>query len=51
MIDLHAHYNLDLVDAGRVEEVVYNGICFSCKWRDFDLVRWRVLPRARHYPA
>lgn len=26
MIDLHAHYNLDLVDKGRVEEVVYNGI-------------------------
>jgi imidazolonepropionase-like amidohydrolase len=28
MIDLHAHYNLDLVDSGRVEEVVYNGIVF-----------------------
>jgi hypothetical protein len=28
MIDLHAHYNLDLVDKGRVEEVVYNGIIF-----------------------
>lgn len=28
MIDLHAHYNLDLVDEGRVEEVVYNGILF-----------------------
>jgi imidazolonepropionase-like amidohydrolase len=28
MIDLHAHYNLDLVDAGRVEEVVYNGKIF-----------------------
>ena len=28
MIDLHAHYNLDLVDEGRVEEVVYNGIVF-----------------------
>ena len=28
MIDLHAHYNLDLVDTGRVEEVVYNGIIF-----------------------
>ncbi len=28
MIDLHAHYNLDLVDAGRVEEVVYNGVIF-----------------------
>jgi imidazolonepropionase-like amidohydrolase len=28
MIDLHAHYNLDLVDNGRVEEVVNNGIIF-----------------------
>lgn len=28
MIDLHAHYNLDLVDNGRAEEVVYNGIVF-----------------------
>ena len=28
MIDLHAHYNFDLVDEGRVEEVVYNGIIF-----------------------
>ena len=26
--DLHAHYNLDLVDKGRVEEVVYNGTIF-----------------------
>ena len=28
LIDLHAHYNLDLVDKGRVEEVAYNGIIF-----------------------
>ena len=28
LIDLHAHYNLDLVDNGRAEEVVYNGIIF-----------------------
>jgi len=28
LIDLHAHYNLDLVDEGRVEEVVSNGIVF-----------------------
>jgi imidazolonepropionase-like amidohydrolase len=28
MIDLHAHYNLDLVDKGRVEEVAYNGTIF-----------------------
>ena len=28
MIDLHAHYNLDLVDKGRVDEVVNNGIIF-----------------------
>ncbi|HIG43227.1 MAG: amidohydrolase family protein [bacterium] len=28
MIDLHAHYNLDLIDKGRVEEVVHNGVIF-----------------------
>jgi imidazolonepropionase-like amidohydrolase len=28
LIDLHAHYNLDLIDQGRAEEVVYNGIVF-----------------------
>jgi len=28
MIDLHAHYNLDLIDKGRVEEVVHNGTIF-----------------------
>ena len=28
LIDLHAHYNLDLIDKGRAEEVVYNGIVF-----------------------
>ena len=28
LIDLHAHYNFDLVDNGRVEEVVYNGTIF-----------------------
>lgn len=26
--DLHAHYNMDLVDQGRVEEVVNNGLVF-----------------------
>lgn len=28
MIDLHAHYNFDLVDNGRTEEVVNNGMIF-----------------------
>ena len=28
MFDLHAHYNLDLVDEGRVEEVIHNGALF-----------------------
>jgi imidazolonepropionase-like amidohydrolase len=28
MIDLHAHYNLDFLDKGRVEEVVSNGTIF-----------------------
>jgi imidazolonepropionase-like amidohydrolase len=28
MFDLHAHYNLDFLDQGRVEEVVHNGTIF-----------------------
>jgi len=28
LIDLHAHYNFDLVDKGRAEEVVHNGVIF-----------------------
>ena len=28
MIDMHAHYNFDLVDVGRVEEVINNGLIF-----------------------
>lgn len=28
LIDLHAHYNLDFIDRGRVEEVAYNGLVF-----------------------
>ena len=28
MIDLHAHFNFDLVDKGRAEEVAWNGIIF-----------------------
>ncbi len=28
MFDLHAHYNMDLVDEGRAEEVHYNAILF-----------------------
>lgn len=28
LIDMHAHYNFNLVDKGRAEEVVYNGIIF-----------------------
>ena len=28
LIDLHAHYNFDLVDKGRTEEVVHNGTVF-----------------------
>jgi imidazolonepropionase-like amidohydrolase len=28
MLDLHAHYNFDLVDIGRTEEVINNGIIF-----------------------
>jgi imidazolonepropionase-like amidohydrolase len=28
LMDLHAHYNMDLVDKGRVEEVAHNGVIF-----------------------
>lgn len=28
LIDLHAHYNMDILDQGRVEEVAYNGVIF-----------------------
>ena len=28
LIDLHAHYNLDFIDSGRVEEVEFNGLVF-----------------------
>jgi len=28
MIDMHAHYNFDLVDQGRVDEVNFNGMIF-----------------------
>jgi imidazolonepropionase-like amidohydrolase len=28
LIDLHAHYNLDFIDKGRVEEARYNGLVF-----------------------
>ena len=40
MIDLHAHYNLDLVDKGRVEEVVYNGFVFPSQRSHVYLVGW-----------
>ena len=48
MIDLHAHYNLDLVDKGRVEEVVNNGIIFlangvTSTWSAGDYYPERVI--------
>jgi len=50
MIDLHAHYNLDLVDTGRVEEVVYNGIIFlangvTSTWSAGEYYPERVIAR------
>ncbi len=50
MIDLHAHYNFDLVDAGRAEEVVYNGIIFlangvTSTWSAGEYFPERVLER------
>jgi predicted amidohydrolase len=48
MFDLHAHYNLDLVDEGRVEEVTYNAIIFlangvTSTWSAGDFFPERVL--------
>ena len=50
MIDLHAHYNFDLVDNGRAEEVVYNGIIFlangvTSTWSAGEFFPERVLER------
>jgi imidazolonepropionase-like amidohydrolase len=50
MIDLHAHYNFDLVDSGRVEEVVYNGIIFlangvTSTWSAGEYYPERVIAR------
>lgn len=50
MIDLHAHYNLDLVDKGRVEEVAHNGIIFlangvTSTWSAGEYYPERVIAR------
>ena len=50
MIDLHAHYNLDLVDKGRVEEVVHNGTIFlangvTSTWSAGEYYPERVIAR------
>ena len=47
MIDLHAHYNYDLVDQGRVEEVRYTGLVFlangvTSTWTAGEFVPQRV---------
>ena len=39
MFDLHAHYNMDLVDEGRAEEVHYNAISVPRQRCNRDLVR------------
>ena len=48
MFDLHAHYNYDLVDQGRVEEVKYTGIVFlangvTSTWSAGEFYPQRVL--------
>jgi imidazolonepropionase-like amidohydrolase len=48
MFDLHAHYNLDLVDEGRVEEVSYNAVIFlangvTATWTAGDFFPERVV--------
>jgi imidazolonepropionase-like amidohydrolase len=48
MLDLHAHYNYDLVDKGRVEEVKYTGLVFlangvTSTWTAGEFYPQRVL--------
>jgi len=50
LIDLHAHYNLDLVDKGRVEEVEHNGTVFlangvTATWSAGEFYPERVIAR------
>ena len=50
MIDLHAHYNFDLVDKGRAEEVTWNGIIFlangvTSTWSAGEYFPQRVIER------
>ena len=50
LIDLHAHYNLDLVDKGRVEEVEHNGTIFlangvTATWSAGEFYPERVIAR------
>ena len=50
LIDTHAHYNLDLVDNGRVEEVVHNGTIFlangvTSTWSAGEYYPERVIAR------
>ena len=50
MIDLHAHYNFDLVDKGRAEEVAWNGVIFlangvTSTWSAGEFFPQRVLER------
>lgn len=50
LIDTHAHYNLDLVDDGRVEEVVHNGSIFlangvTSTWSAGEYYPERVIAR------
>ena len=50
MIDLHAHYNFDLVDKGRAEEVAWNGVIFlangvTSTWSAGEFFPQRVLKR------
>jgi imidazolonepropionase-like amidohydrolase len=48
MFDLHGHYNMDLVDDGRVEEVTYNAVIFlangvTSTWTAGDFFPERVV--------
>lgn len=56
LIDLHAHYNYDLVDQGRVEEVHYTGIVFlangvTSTWTAGEFMPERVLEHRKQIDA
>lgn len=56
LIDLHAHYNMDILDQGRVEEVAYNGLVFlangvTATWSAGEFQPERVMAQQQRIAA